>query len=277
MNDVVIGPVAAPDLHVMTFNVRRRITGTARSRDRWSARRPLLRRLLRREQPGLLGVQEAMPDQAAAIVDALGEEYAFVGRGRERGGRGEGCPVFFDGERLELLAWEQVALSDEPSQAGSRSWGNPLPRLYVEAVFRDRATGTEFVAINTHLDPFSAKSRVRAAAALRRRIAESERPCVLTGDLNARPGSPAVRELLAEDRLQDAWTVARTRLTPEWGTNPGYRPPRIGASRIDWIAVTPGIDVECAAIDARPIDGAWPSDHLPVQAVIALPQRSAGA
>jgi endonuclease/exonuclease/phosphatase family metal-dependent hydrolase len=184
VSDVVIGPVAPPDLHVMTFNIRRRIAVTLRRRDRWNARRPLVGELLRRERPSLLGVQEALPDQAESVLEALGPDFAFVGRGRGSGGRGEGCPLFYDVRRLELLEWEQVALSDSPSAAGSRSWGNPLPRMFVEATFRDRATSADFTAINTHLDPFSGRSRVRAAHALRLRIAAHDRPCVLTGDLN---------------------------------------------------------------------------------------------
>lgn len=277
MSDVAIGPVAAPGLHVMTFNIRRRIAAAPRRRDRWNARRPLVGELLRRERPSLLGVQEAMPDQAAAILEALGADFAFVGRGRETGGRGEGCPLFYDVRRLELLDWEQVALSDEPLVAGSRSWGNPLPRMFVEATFRDRATSAEVTAINTHLDPFSGRSRVRAARALRLRAAAHGRPCVLTGDLNAPPDSPTLRELLSGGGLEDAWTAARTRLTPDWGTHPDYRPPRIGASRIDWIAVTPGTTVERIAVNARTVDGAWPSDHLPVQAVVRIPKNGTRA
>lgn len=277
MNEAVIGPVVAPDLHVMTFNVRRQIALSPGRRDRWRVRRPLVAQLLGRERPSLLGVQEAMPDQADAILEALGRGFAFAGRGRERAGRGEGCPLFFDRERLELLDWEQIALSGQPSVAGSRSWGNPMPRMYVEATFRDRATSAEFVAMNTHLDPFSGRSRVRSADALRRRVAGHERPCIVTGDLNARPGSPALRELLADDVLRDAWSDAASRVTPAWGTHPGYRAPRIGAARIDWIVVTPGIEVRRAAINARRVDGGWPSDHLPVQVEVRIPWAGGSA
>ena len=43
----LIGPVAAPDLHVMTYNIRRRMRGSRPGGpDRWATRRSLVRRIL---------------------------------------------------------------------------------------------------------------------------------------------------------------------------------------------------------------------------------------
>ena len=279
----LIGRAEPPDLHVMTFNVRRRINRVwGRSADRWSTRRPAVQELLRTERPALLGVQEALPDQAQVIAGALGDGYRFAGRGGQAGGRGEGCPIFFDTERLELFEWEQTALSSRPHEPGSRTWGNLIPRILVRAAFRDKATGARFVALNAHLDPFSPASRVHAAAEIRRR-AMQPLPAVVTGDLNARPGSPALRELCSDDVLTDAWTRASERLTPAWKTFASYRTPRVartpggesGDARIDWIAVSPDVTVSRVAINARRFDGRWPSDHLPVQAVVRIPQGDA--
>ena len=78
-------------------------------------------------------MQEAVPDQASTIRTALGPSYRYVGRGHGLAGRGEGCPLFFDSDRLELLDWQQKALSDEPDTPGSTSWGNRVPRVVVTA------------------------------------------------------------------------------------------------------------------------------------------------
>ncbi len=269
----LIGPVAAPDLHVMTFNVRRRMPALlTRPADRWARRDPRLRALLRAERPTVLGVQEALPDQAAAIGAALGASHRFVGHGRNPGGAGEACPLFYDAGRLDLLDWAQSALSDRPDQPGSATWGNVIPRILVQAVFRDRATSAEFLVVNTHLDVFSARARVRGAQHIRRLVAAQPRPAVVMGDLNAGPSSPALRELFAEGTLADAWTAATERLTPEWGTYGGYRRPRVAGDRIDWIALTPAAAVVAAAVNAHPIDGGWASDHFPVQAVVRMPR-----
>lgn len=270
MSAPLLGPAAAPHLHVMTFNVRRRMTGpTWPPADRWSVRRPRVDALLSLERPTILGAQEVLPDQASTIRDALGSSYRFVGHGRQAGPRGEACPVFYDGARLELLGWQQVALSDRPDEPGSTSWGNVIPRVYVRATFRDRMTSREVTVVNTHLDAFSAPARRRAAEELRHVAAAQQQPVLLLGDLNAGPGSAPWQALLADETLADAWTAAEARLSPEWGTYAGYRRPRRGR-RIDALLVSPGVHVRRAAINAHLFEGGWPSDHLPVQTLLTI-------
>lgn len=265
----MVEPSAPHLLRVMTFNVRRRLPFSLRPADRWSARRHRVQALLQRERPAILAAQEVLPDQARWMHRSLGERYSFIGRGRDARGAGEGCPVFFDTERLELLEWEQLALSRTPERAGSRSWGTVFPRVLVAARFRDRRTSTEIRIINTHLDPFSARARVRSMDLIRAHALTGAAPVVITGDFNAGPGSRALNALLSGGALQDAWVHARRQSTPEFATYANYRRPRPGA-RIDWIVTSPQVSVEEIGIVARPVDGGWPSDHLPVQAELTL-------
>lgn len=172
-DSALFGAAAAPALQVMSWNVRRRRTlPSARGADRWNTRAPRLRSLLSAERPTLLGAQEARTDQAEFLRSSLGMRYGIVGRGRGTGGRGEGCPILYDAERLELLDWNQTALSDRPDRPGSVSWGNIIPRILVTASFHDRATGQTFLALNTHFDHLSERSRRRSAQAVRGAAAE---------------------------------------------------------------------------------------------------------
>lgn len=269
----LIGPVPPPGLHVMTFNVRRRMPLTRRRADRWRRRHPLLRTLLRTEQPALLAAQEVLPGQATAIGAALGARYHRIGYGRLPGPRDEGNPIFYDTERLELLSWAQRTLSDRPEEPGSMSWGNPIPRVFVQAAFRDRATAAEFVAIGTHFEVFSARARLKSAEAIRARVLAQPLPAIVMGDLNNRPDSTALRALLTGGTLVDGWLVAQERITPAWDTFGDYRPPKDNGRRIDHILTSPDIEVRRIGIHGEPIDGGWPSDHLPVQAVIRIPLR----
>ncbi|MGN0102509.1 MAG: endonuclease/exonuclease/phosphatase family protein [Dietzia sp.] len=265
----VIGPVSAPALHVMSWNVRRPVPDVlTRAADRWRHRAPRVRVLLASERPTVLCAQEVVAEQVAVILDGLGPGYSVVGRGRSADGGGEACPVFFDSRRLELVDWEQTALSATPERAGSVSWGNLFPRVLVQAHLRDRATGHEVLVVNTHLDPLSARSRLRSVRAVLDAVTGRGLPAVVTGDLNAGPASGTVRALLEDGMLADSWEAARTRRTDRWGTYAGYRPPRRGGDRIDWILTTGGLTVTDAAIHASPHLGGWPSDHLPVQAVV---------
>ncbi|MET0812916.1 MAG: endonuclease/exonuclease/phosphatase family protein [Microbacterium sp.] len=268
--ETLLGWIEPDDIHVMTFNIRRPVRRSLRRADAWGVRRERVRGMLAREQPTILGVQEALPSQARVVAEALGARYRRVGHGRGADGGGEGCPLFFDAERLALIAWEQAALSSTPSVPGSRSWGNVLPRIVVSARFVDRRTGARFRVLNTHLDHLSRRSRERSADAIRRTVLEEDEPVILLGDLNARLESTAVRVLLDDDVLRDAWRIAGRRVTPEWSTFADYRHPRVGAGRIDWILTTSGIRVLRMGINPHRFDGGWPSDHLPVQAVVRV-------
>lgn len=271
----LVGTTEPPGLHVMTFNIRRPLDRVTRRRaDRWTHRRPRVRALLAAERPTVLCLQEALPRQMDDVLAALGPGHRFVGHGRGRQRTGEGCPVVYDAHRLELLEWRQHALSEHPSRAGSRSWGNVIPRIAVAARFRDRSTGSVLGVLNTHLDPFSRRSRVRSVAYLRSLVGDV--PTIVTGDLNAGDGSRTVRALLDGDLLADTWMTARHRLTAPVGTFGGYRVPRPNASRIDRILVSEGMAVDRVAINARRIDGGWPSDHLPVQAVVHVAGEATG-
>lgn len=275
----LIGPVEPPDVHVMSFNIRRRFPAlAATSPDRWVTRRALLRRILHAEQPTVLGVQEALADQAHFVADSLGSHYRWIGRGRNASGTGERCAIYYDPRRLDLTRWSQLALSSTPDQPGSRSWGNRAPRIVVVAEFHDRATGRPLHVFNTHLDHLSRASRLAsarmiadlAATALRN---DPDAALVVMGDVNADAGSVVHQRLMADGLLRDTWQVARRRLTPQWGTFTNYRRRRTGGKRIDLILVGPGVDVVSAGINAVRFDGAAASDHEPVQAVIRARRR----
>ena len=185
MTRSVLGALDDTALHVMTLNVRRPLGRLAwRRADRWSRRRPLLAAMLADERPALVGCQEVVPSQARVIADALGPEYRRIGSGRTASPTSEGCAIFFDSGRLEVQEWHQSALSDSPDERGSRSWGNPFPRVLVTAVFRDRRTGARFAMLNTHLDPLSPRSRVRSALRIRETVGATGLPAIVTGDAN---------------------------------------------------------------------------------------------
>jgi endonuclease/exonuclease/phosphatase family metal-dependent hydrolase len=275
----LIGPVAAPDVHVMSFNIRRRVPGTRPSSpDRWATRRSLVKRILAAEQPTILGVQETLADQVHVIAEGLGSHYRWVGVGRDPSGRGERCPIFYDADRLELTAWRQRALSATPDLLGSRtrSWGNVTRRTLVSAGFVDRMTGARVVAYNTHLDHLSWRSRLHSARLIVELVeashdADPEAAIVVTGDFNANERSAVHRGLTADGVLRDTWDAAVEQVTPQWGTYSGYRRLRRGGPRIDLVLVGRGTEVARVGINATRFDGRAASDHEPVQAVVRPP------
>ena len=273
---VLIGPVDAPELHVMTYNVRRPIRNLRPgSPDRWARRKWLMRRILAAELPTVLGLQEAFADQVHFVAESLGAHYRWVGLGRNASGEGERCAVFYDSGRLILSEWKQRALSATPDTPGSRSWGNITPRVVVIAHFTDATTGRRLIVFNFHFDHVSRRSRLTSARMIRQlaiteHAGDPEASIVVMGDINADADSMVHRRLTAEGKLRDTWDAAAERLGPQWGTFSNYRRRRPGGRRIDVIFVGPGVEVLRTGINAVRFDGAAASDHEPVQAVIRL-------
>jgi endonuclease/exonuclease/phosphatase family metal-dependent hydrolase len=272
MADVaLLGPAVAPELHVMTYNIRRRMPHlNPRSPDLWGSRKPLLRRFLAAERPTVLGVQEGLLDQVLFLQEILGPSYSWIGDGRNADGHGERCVIFYDSSRLELAEWHQLALSDTPGVAGSRSWGNLIPRTAVSARFTDRATGDPLHVVNTHLDHISEASRMRSARMLAQLALSTGVATIIMGDANSGVRSKPYRELTHGGGLVDAWLEAEDRLTPSWGTYSNYRRPTRDGRRIDWMLVSRDIEVRAAAINAARFAGSAASDHEPVQALLRL-------
>jgi endonuclease/exonuclease/phosphatase family metal-dependent hydrolase len=284
-DDPVVGPVAAPDLHCMTFNVRRPMPHLrAGHPDTWARRAPAVAALVRSEAPHLLAVQEAVPAQVQHLTAAMGSRWTAVVADRDGGdGRstrstavstgGEHVGVVVDTDRLRVGATTTVALGPDRSRVGSRAWGAPFPRIAVLVELEDRVTGVRFVALATHVDPFSPLAQVRSARLVGALVREAGLPAVVLADWNAGERSPAAR-ILAAEGLDDTWDLVPGRDRPaSIGTYAHYREPRLGGPRLDRVLVTrdhPAARavVERVAVSTRRPGGVWPSDHTPVHAVI---------
>ncbi|MCE7004357.1 endonuclease/exonuclease/phosphatase family protein [Kibdelosporangium philippinense] len=139
--------------------------------------------------------------------------------------------------------------------------------------FADSGTGKQFVVVNTHFDHESENSRVRSAELVRDRInaIAPGLPVVLTGDFNAAAQStPTYDILMSGARLTDTWRAAAERRTPLYATFHGYRPLVPNGPRIDWILTRGITTIQAAAINTFAAGNQFPSDHLPVQALITF-------
>lgn len=256
-------------LNVMTFNVR--FATVVDATPPWTARRPVMRELLRRERPHLIGTQEGLYQQLRTIEKDLGGHYDWIGTGRGGGSRDEFMAILYDTRRLEPIEYDHFWLSDTPYTIASNTWGADWLRMVTWVRFADLADGgREFYALNTHLDNKSRYARERAAGLIAQTLAgfDPTLPVIVTGDFNA-PAHGRVHRLLLDAGLVDSWDAAGSR-SPAYGTFHGYRPPVPGGRRIDWILTTPGVRAHWAAMNTFSVDGVHPSDHFPVQASLTL-------
>ncbi|GLW46943.1 metal-dependent hydrolase [Streptomyces sp. NBRC 14336] len=256
-------------LEVMSFNLRFASTVEPHS---WAVRRPVMRALLHREAPHVIGTQEGLFPQLLGIEADLGRHYDWIGTGRLHGSEDEAMAVFYDTRRVRPLEYDHFWLSDTPYAIGSNTWGAAFPRMVTRVRFRDLGDGDrEFHILNTHLDHRSQYARERGAGLIAERIKglDPALPVLVTGDFNVAAHGNAVHDILLGAGLLDTWDTAAER-GPLYGTFHGYLPLVPGGERIDWILATPGVTVHRAAVNTFAVDAQFPSDHLPVQASVAL-------
>lgn len=236
----------------------------------WEQRRPLMRELLRREDPDIIGTQEGRFDQVKDLAVDL-PTHDWIGLGRDGGSRGEFMAIFYRRDRFELLAFDHFWLSDTPEVIGSSTWGNTCRRMVTWGRFRDRPTGRGFGIWNTHFDHEIESARQKSAALVHRRIAATDPglPLLLLGDFNCAAGdSAAYAELTAGAGLTDTWTAAAQRCNEGFSTFHGHKTPARDGVRIDWILARHLAAVSEAAIVVHASPGLAPSDHFPVTATV---------
>ena len=257
---------AIDPLSVMSFNIR--LPAESDGVDYWETRKPLAVRMLREQQPDVIGLQELVKAQADYLAREL-PQYAWFGRGREADGGGEHMGVFYRKDRLKVIESGDFWLSDTPDVAGSITWGHPHPRMVTWALFEQRSDGRRFYLFNTHL-PYRDEdeaARLKGAQAIARRLATlpDDVPVVLTGDFNTTPDSE-VHAVLART-LQDAWTTA-PRVEGIDATFHGFTGK--ADRRIDWIFVR-GAQLESITSVTTRWNNRYPSDHFPLVATLRLP------
>lgn len=274
----------AVELRLMTFNVRYENPEDRDSRS-WRQRIPGAVRMIRRQRPDLIGVQEALHGQAADLWASL-PDYEFFGVGRDDGlRRGEYSGIFYRRDRFRPDPAEQGTfwLSDTPASVGSRTWGNEIPRAATWTRLIDLATGRGFYVFNTHWDHRNQPSRERAALLIAERIEDRKHPgepVALIGDFNSVETNPgylyltgrkaqiAGAEKVWAGGLVDSYQALHAR-EKNRRTLHLWRGTREGLLKIDHILVSWNAKILEAGIVSE--DEPMVSDHFPVTARVIFP------
>lgn len=272
------------ELNLMTFNVRYENPQDPGSRA-WRQRIIGSVRMIRDENPDVIGIQEALHGQAADLWASL-PDYEFHGVGRDDGRRsGEYTGIFYRRDRFEADTSEGGTfwLSGTPETPGSMTWGNQIPRTASWLRLVDRSTQRGFYVLNTHWDHRNQASRERAALLLSKRIdarKHTDEPVVLLGDFNAIENNPGIAHLTGRratlagtptiwkngfiDTFQTLHPNEKSRTTLHF-----WKDSRAGFLKVDHILVSKGAKVLAAEI--RDQDQPMISDHFPLTAQVVFP------
>lgn len=265
---------SASELVIATYNLR---FASNDAPNAWPDRRPVVKALLDRYQPDLIGTQEGLYQQLKDIA-ADQPDYDWIGLGRDGGSHGEFMAIFYRRDRFEPLEYDHFWLSDTPEVIASSTWGNNVRRMVTWARFRDRVTGREFYFWNTHLDHEVQVAREKAAELIRQRSGRlpADLPLFLVGDFNSIAAANRAYDILTKEAgLADTWFAAKERRNEDANSFTGFGPLRREGERIDWILARGAIDVRATEVVTFRQGDQWPSDHLPVVAWVTL-QKAPG-
>jgi len=237
----------------------------------WEERREMARLAVDAVAPDILCLQEATPGQTSDLVENLPDHW-IVGRDRQGGFDGEGCPVAFDTRRFSLEAHGQFWLGVTPDDPSTLTWGNDVPRIVTWARLEDRATGARFRIANVHLDHLVPTSRTKTARLLHERLGDATpgEPTILAGDFNSPAWAKPHRILTGEEpRFTDALRLAEER--DPWYAGTFHHFKEHAFIRVDWVLVRPAVRTLAYRVIRETPAETFPSDHFPVVAEFAVP------
>lgn len=282
---VVMSLLAAPPprpMIVLTYNVR--YANPDDGPNVWEARKGRLIEQMKKSGADVIAVQEALHPQMVDLRAEL-KDFDSVGVGRDDGKeQGEYAAIFFRKRRFKLMDTGTFWFSDTPEEPGSRTWGNHVTRICTWASLDDTTAKRRFDLYNVHLDHESQPSRAKSVDLLISRLTlrEDKHPSLITGDFNAGPESPEVRNLMGKVQRgnrsddQTLWWPYWSDAFAEAANKPAEAPTyngfgrATGGSRIDYVFMSPDWQSLEGSILKEEQNGRYPSDHFPVRVKIQL-------
>jgi endonuclease/exonuclease/phosphatase family metal-dependent hydrolase len=275
-------PAEPIEMKIMSFNVRRCrlwISEDAAENNWLDARHPRRDRairVIRDNEPEILGVQEARELQINDLRKAL-PEFEFYGIGRDDGKTaGEYSGIFYRKDRFIRNDAGSFWLSPTPNKPGTTfsKVASAPPRVASWVRLEDQRAKRQLLVLNMHWDNASDVARRKSAELVRKRLATLAEnvPAIVIGDLNGHEDSPEVVTLLGASnsngpKLHDSYRVLHPERKPDESTSSDWNG-RLDGSRIDFILHTGEFKPIAAEIVRTSYDGLWPSDHYPVTAML---------
>ncbi len=256
------------DINVMSFNIR--FDTPIDGENSWEHRKDMVTNLIKVNGCDFVGIQEALFHQTTYLQHML-PTYNWYGRGRKEGSeQSEAVPIFYLCDKWEILEANTFWLSDLPEYAGSKTYGNKIPRICTWAKFRNKANGRYVLVYNCHLDHENHTAQVKAAEQIKKHIAKKchDTPhIILMGDHNVTPDDQVFKiQTENEVKLKDTFI-------PKEKEHQGTFHQWSGVSekfRIDYIFVSEDFKTKEFKIVRDNFKNKYPSDHFPIIAKISI-------
>lgn len=261
---------------VMSYNIR--LDTKADGVNQWGNRIEKVSDLIKKHDPDLLGVQEALHNQMMDLQKNL-PDYQFVGVGRDDGkAKGEYSAIFYKKDKFEVLKQNTFWLSETPEIPGSKSWDAAITRVVTFALLKEKSTGKSFIYANTHFDHIGNEARKNSAKAIKYILLgfikgytfdklEKEMPILVSGDFNSEPTDEPYLNMINGKELVLADARPAKDLT---GTFCGFEVDKIECRTIDYIFHSSQWKASNYKVIQDHEGNYYPSDHLPVMTSFTL-------
>ena len=260
-------PTKPAPINVMSFNIR--YDNPEDSLDNWKFRKDRAANAVRFYDVDVLGTQEVLHNQLEDLKQRL-PEYGVVGVGREDGKeKGEYSALWYKKNRFDLLDSGYFWLSETPEVPGSKGWDGACERIASWAKLKDKTSGKEFFALNTHLDHVGVVARREGISLMLDRVNQLSGglPVIVTGDFNSEPESDVIKHVTDPanpEHLTDARLASPVVYGPAWRFHDFGKIPYQHRPLIDYVFVRNGFDVLRYGVLAETENEAFLSDHAPV-------------
>lgn len=248
---------------VMSFNIRLDHAGD--SLNNWKFRKDNAAQMIAYYAPDIVGMQEVLKNQLDDLKNRL-PQYAALGVGRADGKeQGEYCSLFFKTERFDLVKNGDFGLSETPDSIGKKGWDAACERIVTWAILKDKTSGKQLAAFNTHFDHVGEVARRESAKLIldKIRTIAGGLPVIVTGDFNGTIDSDPI-VILTEGGMLNTHSKAKVVYGPAWSFHNFGRIPVEERSLIDFIFVSGPVTADkCRVIGDKP-DNGYLSDHAPI-------------
>ena len=259
-------------IETISFNIR--VDNPSDGDNIWKNRKQAVITMINRQQPTIMGLQEAQPHQITYLAKQC-PEYAWYGLGRDTGeappktetSASEECmAIFFQTSIVEMLDKGTFWLSETPN-IPSKGWDANYNRSCTWALFRQKTTGKRFYFFNTHLDNSGTVARKESIKLIINKIEEvnsEQLPVFLTADFNSDTDESCFNPL--HQVMKDARATAP--VTDQEATYNGYK--TSGTRKLDHIFYDNGCVASIFQTLKENYGAPYISDHYPVRTCFVL-------
>lgn len=229
-------------------------------------RQPAVLWVIADEMPDFFGIQEGKEKWILYLNSKLGGFYATVGKGNAESGYTETYNnIYYRTDRFTLVEGDTVWLSETPGVPDTKFSMSKRVRTATYSLLREKATGSEVLAVSVHLDNASNEARLKQAEVLIDLLLRYSCTVAVMGDFNSGETSEVHSKMAAV--LADSRTDAAAR-----DTAPTYNHLGEGkGSVLDYIFITKGTEITEYRVHTGLYKGKiYPSDHNAIAAVFRL-------